>query len=147
MHSRARGKSGSKKPAEKILKSWIKYSSEEIEKLVIKLAKSGKTTAQVGLELRDSYGIPSVYSATKKRINKILTDNKISSDLPEDLKFLIKKENRLSKHLEKNKQDKTVLRGILLTNSKIRRLSKYYKRTGVLPEKWFYNKKDVTLFS
>jgi len=63
------------------------------------------------------------------------------------LKFLIKKENRLSKHLEKNKQDKTVLRGILLTNSKIRRLSKYYKRTGVLPEKWFYNKKDVTLFS
>jgi len=66
MHSRARGKSGSKKPAEKILKSWIKYSSEEIEKLVIKLAKSGKTTAQVGLELRDSYGIPSVYSATKK---------------------------------------------------------------------------------
>ena len=147
MHSRARGKSGSKRPYDSNTKSWVKYSPEEVEQLVVKLGKAGKSTAQVGLELRDSYGIPSVYSITKKRVQKILNNAGVKSQLPEDLMALIRKENSLSKHLNKNKQDKTVIRGLLLTNSKIRRLSDYYKRKGILPEKWFYNKKDVTLFS
>src|SRR3989344_347973 len=58
MHSRARGKSGSKKPVSSQSKSWVSYSASEVEQLVVKLSKSGKSTAQVGLVLRDSYGIP-----------------------------------------------------------------------------------------
>ena len=58
MHSRAKGKSRSKKPVEKKLPSWVTYKGDEVELIVAKLAKEGKSPSQIGLFLRDSYGIP-----------------------------------------------------------------------------------------
>jgi len=43
---------------------------------------------------------------------------------------LIKKLIDVKTHFEKNKQDMTSKRGVLLTSSKIRRLVKYYTRSG-----------------
>ena len=127
MHSRKKGKSGSTKPLEKKKPTWLRYSAKEIESLVIKLAKSGKTTSQIGLELRDNYGVSDVKTLTKKKINTILKENKLESKLPEDLKNLIKREIAVSKHLEKNKHDYTTKRILGIKQAKLRKLKKIKK--------------------
>ena len=135
MHSRKKGKSGSSKP-EKSTPSWAPYKDKEVEKLVVKYAKVGKTASEIGMILRDSYGVPSVKAATKKTINAIIKENKMSKDLPEDLLNLIKKLIAVKAHFEKNNHDMTSKRGIQLTSSKILRLVKYYKKAGHLSEEW-----------
>ena len=145
MHSRKKGRSGSKKPVKKSKPVWLRYGSKETEQLVIKLAKSGKTASEIGIILRDSYGIPSVNTITKKKVGKILDENKLTPNLPYDLLALIKKEISIMKHAETNKHDMTARRGLLLTDSKIRRLVKYYKRIGRLPADWSYDKKNAKL--
>ncbi|MFH1592214.1 MAG: 30S ribosomal protein S15 [Candidatus Woesearchaeota archaeon] len=145
MYSRKKGKSGSHKPTKKAKKSWVIHSAKEVEKLVVKLAKTGLTSAQLGLALRDTYGIPDVRTITKKKIDKILKENKLSKKIPEDLLALIKKDITLTKHRETHKKDMTVKRGQQLTLSKINRLSKYYKSTGKLPEDWKYDSSKAKL--
>ena len=135
MHSRAKGSSGSKKPIKKI-PSWAPYKDKDVEKLVVKYAKAEKSTSEIGTILRDSYGINSVKALTGKTVSTILEENKLLKELPEDLLSLIKKMVDIKRHLEKNKMDQTARRGMLLTSSKIRRLTKYYKRTERLPADW-----------
>ena len=140
MHSRAKGKSGSTRPATKTKRSWIRYSAKEAEQLVIKLANAEKSQSQIGITLRDVYGIPSVMLITKKSISQIIEDNRLKKELPEDLVALIKKDIQIMKHMEGNKKDMPSKRGLQLTKSKINRLTKYYKRTGVLPSDWAYDR-------
>jgi small subunit ribosomal protein S15 len=134
MHSRAKGKHGSHKPVHKIA-PWVKYKPEEIEAIVLKLAKQGLQPAQIGLILRDQYGIPTV-RIKKIKLKKILLKNAIVPELPEDMFNLIKKAVKLKAHLDRNKKDSTSKRGLELTESKIRRLAKYYIRKKVLPSNW-----------
>ena len=74
MHSRKRGRSGSKKPLHKTKPSWLRMKEKELELLIVKLAKEGKSSSVIGLELRDSYGIPDVKTVTGKRIQEILKE-------------------------------------------------------------------------
>ena len=53
----------------------------------------------------------------------------------------------IKKHLEENKQDKTAKRGTQLTESKINRLIKYYKKTEVLPNDWKYDENRFKLIA
>ena len=71
MHSRDKGKSGSTKPLKKI-PSWSPYKGKEVEKLVIKYSKAGKSSSEIGMILRDCYGIHSVKDLTEKKITQIL---------------------------------------------------------------------------
>ncbi len=135
MHSRDKGKSGSSKPAKQV-PSWAPYKGKEVEKLVVKYAKAGKTTSEIGMILRDSYGINNIKVLTKKSVTKILEENKLTKELPEDLLNLIKKLIFVKTHFEKNNHDMTSKRGIQLTSSKVLRLVKYYKKTNRLPEDW-----------
>jgi small subunit ribosomal protein S15 len=146
MHSRDKGKSGSVKPSVKQQPSWIRYKPKEIEILTVKLAKEGKTMSEIGMVLRDTYGIPSVKDLTGKSIAKILKEAKLLAEIPEDLTALIKKAIKVSKHIEGNKQDMTGKRGMQLTESKIKRLVKYYKSNGRLPDTWKYDKDTMQLF-
>lgn len=145
MHSRKKGKSGSKKPIKKAKKSWVRYSPKEVEQLTLKIAKTGKSSSQIGMVLRDNYGIPDVKIITKKSITKILEENKIAPKLPEDISALIKKVIRLMKHLDSFKKDRTVRRGLVLTESKIHRLAKYYQRTGKLSKDWKYERSKAKM--
>ena len=140
MHSRKKGKSGSKKPVQKKVPSWQRYQPKEIETLIVKLAKQGNQSSQIGLILRDSYGIPNVKVATSKTIYQIMKDNKLSSKLPEDILNLIKRQIIIMKHLETNKHDVPTQRSLINVDSKIKRLVKYYKKSKVLPADWKYNK-------
>lgn len=135
MHSRARGKSGSTKPLKKV-PGWAPYKGPDVEKLIVKYAKAGKNTSEIGLLLRDAHGVGSVKAVTGKNVSGILQEKGLTKEMPEDLRNLIKKMVYIQRHLEKNKQDQTAKRGLLLTNSKIRRLVKYYQRTERLPADW-----------
>jgi small subunit ribosomal protein S15 len=145
MHSRDKGKSGSTKPIKRI-PSWMRYKGKEVEKLIIRMAKSGDTASEMGMTLRDTYGIHDVKAVTGKRIAKILKENDLLKELPEDLMALIENFVFVKKHLEKNKQDKTAKRGLQLTDSKIRRLAKYYKKSGRLPSDWKFEAGKVKMY-
>ena len=136
IYGKGHGKSGSKKPAGKTIYSWLSYKPKEVELLIVKLAKEGKNSSQVGLILRDSYGIPDVRTLIKKRITQVLAEKKLLSELPEDILAIIRKDVALHKHMEANKQDMTAKRGLQLTESKLRRLATYYRRVGKLPADW-----------
>lgn len=138
MHSRKRGKHGSKKPLATTPPSWVGYKAKEVEMLVQKLAKQGLPTSKIGLVLRDSYGIPDVEKITKKKITRLLKEKGLAPEVPEDIQNLIKRAVKIKKHLESHRKDKVSKRGLQLTESKIRRLIKYYKRTGELPAEWKY---------
>jgi len=135
MYSRKKGKSGSTKPIKKV-PSWAPYKGKETEKLVVKFAKLGKSTSEIGIILRDSYGINNVKALTGRSITSILAENKLVKELPEDIINLIKKMISVKAHLEKYKQDQTAKRGLQLTSSRIRRLTKYYQRSKRLPADW-----------
>lgn len=139
MYSRKRGKSGSTKPVRKTTPNWVKYKPEEVEKLILKYAKEGKKSSEIGTILRDKYGIPDVKTITSKKITKILEEKNMSRKIPEDLYNLIEKAIKIQKHLKKNKGDMIAKRGFQLTESKIKRLTKYYKRKDRLPKDWKYS--------
>ena len=146
MHSRDKGKSGSLKPVKKAVPSWTGYKPKEVELLIVKLGKEGKTPSRIGLHLRDVYGIPDVKTLKKKKITHILKQKKQLDEIPEDLMALIKKSVEIRQHREENHKDMTAKRGLQLTESKIRRLVKYYKTIGKLDIDWKYDPERVKLF-
>ncbi len=135
MHSGAKGKSGSKRPIKRI-PPWAPYQGKEVEKLINKFGKAGKSSSEIGMILRDSYGIHSVKALTGTTIQLVLKEHKLAKKLPEDITALITKMIQIKAHLEKNKHDETAHRGFILSESKIRRLMKYYKRVGKLAPNW-----------
>ncbi len=138
MHSRRRGISGSKKPLLAPTPGWLQYKQDEIETLIVKLAKTSISQSQIGLTLRDTYGIPDVEKITGKKLGKILQEKELQPELPEDLHSLIKRAVQIKKHLETNKKDMHSKMGLQRTEAKIFRLLKYYKNTGRLPRDWKY---------
>ena len=139
IQARVKGKSGSKKPLDSKIPKWVEKKPKEIIALVEKLAKQDLSSSQIGLNLRDSYGVPNVKLITGKSISEILKNAKMTGMVPEDLKNLIKRAITIRKHLTLNRKDKFSIRGLQLTEAKIRRIQKYYKSKGVLPEDWNYH--------
>lgn len=139
MHSSRKGSSGSKKPMVKENPKWVPLSAEEITELVAKLAGEGMSMAKIGLVLRDQYAVPNVTLATGKAVKEILAEKGVKFELPEDLQALMKRAVMMSSHVSKNPKDLHNLRGRHLIESKIRRLVKYYKREGIVPETWKYS--------
>lgn len=146
MYSRKKGQSGSTKPSVKEIPSWVKYSAKEVELLIAKLAKEGKTPSQIGIYLRDEYGIPSVKLVCEKSITDILAAKGLQKELPEDLLALFKKVNFIKEHLIGNHKDQPAKRGLTLTESKILRLVRYYKRSGRIAKEWNYNPKQIKMY-
>lgn len=113
--------------------------------LVVKYAKEGKSASQIGLYLRDEYGVPSVKLVTDKTVSQILKEKKMSPDLPDDLMALMRKAVLLRKHMGPNHKDMSGKRGLQLTESKINRLAKYYKAHGQLAADWKYDPEAIRL--
>ncbi|HDD70311.1 30S ribosomal protein S15 [Candidatus Bathyarchaeota archaeon] len=145
MPKKEKGKSHSTRPVSKRPPSWCKYQPEEVEALVIKLAKEGNSPSRIGTILRDQYAIPLVKPITGKTITEILKEAELAPTIPEDLGNLLKKAARLAVHLEKNRKDLHNKRALQLIEAKIHKLSKYYKREGILPPNWKYEPKISSL--
>lgn len=146
IYSRKKGKSGSNRPAKRARASWVMYDASTVEQLVVKLVKSGKSAAEAGTILRDSYGIPDVRTITGKKIGAILKSHNLGGRVPDDLKSLIRRGVAIMKHLEQHKHDIPAQRGLTLTESKIHRLVRYYKESGVLPEQWTFERSKAKTF-
>ena len=147
MHTRRKGKSGSKHPSRIGKPDFVTYEEAEIEELIVKLSKEEKSPSMIGLILRDQYGIPSVKDITGKKIGYYIAKNNMSSKLPEDLTNLIITALSLRKHLSTNKKDLHNKRSLHLAESKILRLSKYYRKSGKLPENWRYDPESAKLLT
>lgn len=139
MHSGKKGKSGSVRPYGKPVPEWIEMTKEEVEDLVVKLAKKGMKPSEIGVALRDQYGIPIARMMTKKRVNETLEEKGIKAEVPEDLMNLLRIAVNLDRHMTEKPQDMVSKRGSQLVESKIRRLVKYYHREGKLPADWKYD--------
>ncbi len=146
MHSRKKGTSGSKSPLKKTTPTWIRYKPKEIEMLITKLSKEGMSSSMIGTTLRDSYGIPDVKLLAGKQVTQILAEKKLLPKLPEDLLSLMRKALAVRKHLEINKHDNAALRGLQLTESKINRNIKYYKRIQKLPITFKYEPANLKMY-
>lgn len=144
MYSRKKGKSGSTKPMVKKA-PWVTYKQNEVEDIIVKLAKKGYSSARIGLVLRDQYGVPSARLLTKDKISNILKKHKLYPEVPEELYSMIKKAVELRVHMDKNKKDYISKRGLELTESKIRRLAKYYKSRNQLPKNWKWDPEKAKL--
>jgi small subunit ribosomal protein S15 len=140
-----KGKSHSIRPVSQRPPSWCKYEPEEVEALIIKLAREGHSASRIGTILRDQHGIPLVKSITGKSITHILAEADMAPSMPEDLEMLMKKASRLSTHLERNKMDLANKRSLQVIEAKIHKLSKYYKREGVLPSDWKYSPRAASI--
>jgi len=146
-YSRKHGKSGSKRPIKKSLPVWLTYKPKEAELLIAKLAKEGKSSSEIGIVLRDTYGIPDIRILAKKKISQILKEKKISPELPDDLTALIRRSVAIRKHLETNNKDQTAKRGLILTESKIKALTIHYKSTGKLASEWKFDPERAGFFT
>ncbi|NLB01300.1 MAG: 30S ribosomal protein S15 [Methanomicrobiales archaeon] len=138
MYARRRGTSGSVRPYRKEAPEWSNTDTAEIEKIIVDLRKDGMSTSQIGLALRDRYAVPDVKLATGKRITEILREKGLESEIPEDLRNLMQKALGIRKHLAENKKDVHNMRQLQITESKVRRLVKYYVKSGRMPKGWTY---------
>ncbi|KAH0452916.1 hypothetical protein IEQ34_017240 [Dendrobium chrysotoxum] len=108
MHSRGKGISSSALPYKRTLPSWLKTSSQDVN------------------------------SVTGSKILRIPKAHGLAPEIPEDLYHLIKKVVAIKKHLERNRKDKDSKFRLILVESRIHRLARYYKRTKKLPPVWKY---------
>ncbi len=131
----------------KVTPSWVSYTQEEVEQLVIELAKRGFSPSMIGVILRDQYGIPLVKPITGKDITEILQEHGLAPQIPEDLMNLIRRAIRIRKHLEEHPKDLSAKRGLNLVESKIHRLVKYYKRVGKLPPDFVYTPEAFSMLT
>ncbi len=149
VYSRKKGKSGSRKPMVKSA-PWVKerYKAQEVEDIIVRLAKKGHSSAEIGLILRDQYGIPSIKVKElhmTERIARIMKKHKAYPPFPEDMYNLLRKAVLLHAHMNKNKRDYTSKRGLQITESKIRRLAKYYKAQKAIPADFKYDYEKAKL--
>ena len=139
MYGKSKGKSGSLQPWKRKAPSWVKMSPPECEQHICRMAKKGFTVSKIGSVLRDSMGVPRVQAVCGQKVLRILKKNGLAPEIPEDLYHLIKKAVVMRKHLDKNRRDKDTKFRLILVESKLLRLARYYKRTGQLPPQWRYS--------
>jgi small subunit ribosomal protein S15 len=143
--STMRGRSQSTRPVSKRPPNWVVYQPNEVKALIINLAREGKTQSQIGNILRDVHGVPLVKPIVGYGIRKVLEEAGLAPEIPEDLYNLMVRATRLRRHLDRNPTDYSNKRGLQLTESMIYRVTKYYKRKGVLPTDWNYRREIVTV--
>jgi len=106
--------------------------------MMAKMAKKGMTPSQIGVILRDQHGVAQVRSVTGTKILRILKGMGLAPELPEDLYHLIKKAVAMRKHLDANRADRDGKFHLILIESRIHRLARYYKKSKKLPPNWKY---------
>eukprot|EP00440_Ansanella_granifera_P026105 gb/GFBE01028343.1/.p1 GENE.gb/GFBE01028343.1/~~gb/GFBE01028343.1/.p1 ORF type:complete len:152 (+),score=36.61 gb/GFBE01028343.1/:1-456(+) len=138
MYGKGKGIASSAIPYKRSAPTWLKMKPDDVCDHICKLAKKGLTPSQIGVTLRDSFGVPQVKTVTGNHILRILKTNGLAPTLPEDLYYLIKKAVSIRKHLDKNRKDKDSKFRLILVESRIHRLARYYKRVKSLPATWKY---------
>ena len=139
MYGTGKGISKSSMPYKKVPPRWLTIDPNECVKEIISLAKKGYKPSQIGVILRDNQAIPQSRLLTGSKILRILKKNDLAPEIPEDLYHLMKRAVAMRKHIEKNHRDKDSKYRLILVESKIHRLVRYYKLTKQIPANWKYD--------
>ncbi|KAI6221424.1 40S ribosomal protein S13 [Aphelenchoides fujianensis] len=114
MHNPGKGISQSCLPYRRSVPTWLKTTSADVEEHIERLARKGLRPSQIGVILRDSHGVA------------------------QDLYHLIKKAVNIRKHLERFRKDIDGKYRLILVESRIHRLARYYKTKRQLAPTWKY---------
>uniref|UniRef100_A0A1I7XJ66 Small ribosomal subunit protein uS15 n=2 Tax=Heterorhabditis bacteriophora TaxID=37862 RepID=A0A1I7XJ66_HETBA len=145
IHNPGKGMSKSALPYRRSVPSWLKLTSEDVQEHIVRLAKKGLRPSQIGVILRDSHGVAQVRRVTGNKIFRILKAKAsflyqllqgMAPEIPEDLYHLIKKAVSIRKHLERCRKDIDSKYRLILVESRIHRLARYYKTKRQLPATW-----------
>lgn len=146
MHSRKKGKSGTKRPKSMMASpDWVSMEPEEAKQLILKMAKEGVPQAKIALFLRDQHAVPNVRALIGMPLGKFLKSEGAQPEYPDDLISLIRKAVRMREHIKRSKRDVHNKVKLQHVESKIVRLVNYYRREGVLPAGWAYDAEKAAL--
>ena len=138
MHSKGKGISKSARPYRRTPPKWFKQNPTDVIDNICKLAKKGLAPSQIGVNLRDSHGVAQVSHVTGSKILRILKKRGLAPEIPEDLYCLIKKAVSVRKHMERNRKDMDSKFRLILIESRIHRLARYYRTSRKLAPNWKY---------
>lgn len=112
---------------------------EELEELIVELGEEGRPPSEIGLVLRDQYGVPDVKEALGQKLSAFLEQRGLSEEVPEDLADLVSRAENIRSHLDENPGDLSAKRGLSTLEARVRSLADYYKENGDLPADWVYS--------
>ena len=146
MYKSRKGQSGSTRPHVTDAPEWSNTDKEAVQSLVLDLAKSGMSTAEIGTVLRDKHAVPNARLVLGKRIGQFLAENDMMGAYPEDMMNLMRRAVAIINHLGSgNHKDIHNKRALEITESKIRRLASYYIGENRLPSDWRYKRDELRL--
>lgn len=145
MHSKRHGKSKSRKPLPEDVSVPAELDRKQVEEIIVAYAKQGMKPAMIGQKLKNEHNVPYVKHYMGKRLGDILEEKGVKGQMPADLMDLMEKAVRMNAHIDSNKQDKSNSIRLRRIESKIWRLTKYYIRTGALPQNWRYDVQQAKL--
>jgi len=145
LHSKKKGKSGTKRPKTRDAPEWTVLKKAEIEEMVLKMAREGVPPAKIGLILRDQHGVANLREQLGMTLKAFLAKEKALGEYPEDILNLIKKAVRIASHMKASKNDVHNEVKLGHVESKIQRLVKYYSSKGMLPPGWRYERDKASL--
>ena len=144
MYTPGKGISRSSRPFRRTPPSWVKMTPKDVAEHVCKYARKGLRPSEIGVLLRDQYGVGVVSNVTGTKVLRILRANGLAPSVPEDLYMLIKKAVAIRKHLEKFRKDKVSKYRLILTESRIHRLARYYKTSGAIAPNWKFDSSSAS---
>lgn len=144
LHAPGKGISSSTIPYNRRTPHWLKVKPEDAVEMICDLAKKGIRPSSIAAKLRDTQCIGQVRYLTGNRVLRILRSRNLGPQLPEELYYLIKKAINVRKHLEKNKHDIDSKYRLILMESRIHRLARYYKRRRIIPPNWKYSQSNAS---
>ena len=146
MYKSRKGQSGSTRPHATEAPSWSNTDKDEVQSLILDLARAGHTTAEIGTILRDKHAVPNVRLVLGKRIGQVLAENDMAGTYPEDMMNLMRQAVAIINHLGSgNHKDIHNKRALEITEAKIRRLASSYIGENRLPSDWRYKRDELRL--
>ena len=102
--------------------TWVKMQEPELKKVILELSES-HTPSQIGIILRDQYGIPTT-KVFGKKLKAYLKELNIERN--EDLDNAIKKVDGLKEHLKENITDRKAKHKLQHAQSRLNIIKKYF---------------------
>lgn len=100
---------------------WVKIKEPELKKIIAELSEK-HSPSQIGLILRDQYGVPTT-KVLGKKLKKYLLELGIEKN--EELDNAEKKVERMKTHLKNNRTDKRTKHKLQKAQSRLNKTRKY----------------------
>lgn len=103
---------------------WLKLSEDELKKIILELSQKYQP-AQIGLILRDQYGVPTT-KVFGKKLSVYLKEAGLKENF--ELKNVEAKVEKMKEHLKSNVTDKKAKHKLQKAQSRVMKVKKYFAR-------------------